>query len=159
MTERQEFREAQRFRFMRLGFPIGLALLILVSIVVGHGEPPLIALLVLGAAIVLIAAALAMSVLTAYAVSASERCLEVRCWRGRVFVPWSTVRSLEIADRRQVATPGRMLMLNRSGAPVFVFDSIERFDQLVQVLAQRSSQPVLPMPTWKKIAYLQWGSD
>jgi hypothetical protein len=153
------FREPVRYRVMRFGLPLGLLLFLAPAIALSRGDPSFaFATFVLVFALIT-AQALVMSALTAYAVVVTSQGIEAHTLRGRVSVSLSSIRRLELVDRKGVAIPGRMFALVQPRLPLFVFDSIADFDDLLSELENRASIRPSPMPAWKKIALLQWGAS
>lgn len=154
----RRFHEPARYRVMRFGLPLGLLLFLVPSVVLSRGDPPMpfVAFVVVFALIT--AQALVMSALTAHTVVVASQGIEVHTLRGRVSLSLSSIRRLELVDRRGVALPSRMVALVQPGLPLFVFDSIANFDDLLAELGSGASIRPSPMPAWRRIALLQWGA-
>jgi len=148
-------REPIKYRYMRLGLPAGLGLLAFAAAYLAGGiNLPLALFLIVF--VFLIAESAALALLTAHSVQVLEEGLVGAVPLGSVRIPWNSISVLESVDRRDLAIPRRFLrVVGRN--QLFVFDSVDGFDELLGRVANAAGQPVFPMPLWKRILLLQWG--
>jgi hypothetical protein len=150
-----QLKEPMKYRYMRLGLPAGLGLFTFAAAYLAGGiNPPLALFLIVF--VFLIAESTALALLTAHSVEVLEEGLVGAVPLGNVRIPWNTISLLESVDRRDLAIPRRFVrVVGRD--QLFVFDSVDRFDELLGRVAKAAGQPIFPMPLWKRILVLQWG--
>lgn len=152
-----EFVEHGRFRYMRFGFPAGLLFFAMTAVWLG-GSPDLPTYAFLAVFALLIGQSVGMALRTAHRVRLTEPELLAFTPAGRVAVPWSNLRRLEVIDRKGLGYPRRLLRVEADGVEIFVLDSIASFDLLVSQLSKAGGAiPVTPVPGWRKLMLLQWG--
>jgi hypothetical protein len=140
---------------MRVGLPAGLGLFVFVSTFLAGGlNLPLAVFLVVF--VLVIAESTALALLTAHSVEVLPDGLVGTLPLRTVRIPWDSISLLESVDRRDLAVPRRLLRIVGRDQ-LIVFDSIDRFDELLQRASNAAAQPVFPMPIWKRVLLLQWG--
>lgn len=152
-----EVGEPRRFRFMRLGLPLGLGLFLVLVAWLATGTLLQFGLVIVAMTLV-VAYPTALVLLTAYRMEVHPEVLRARTPLREISIPWEEVEGLEMIDRRDLAYPRRLLRVKSKREQVFVFDSVDRFDELVDAIVKQVPE-IKPrgMPLWKRIVFLQWG--
>lgn len=150
--------EPRRHRYFRFGLPTGLGFGLLLATYLGEGWNLIGGLFIL-AVLLVIAQAIAMSLLTAYRIEINDSELAASTPVRRVRLAWEDVGRLEIVDRRDRAFPRRIALIRARGdSEFFVLDSLPGFELLIDRLKWKSTQAgPFPMARWKRFLLLQWG--